>query len=270
MAPPTRNPDKGGRRGDSGSVLPPGFESVARVGHGDWGTSWRIRRPGESHPFLLTLLDPGPEAEGVFRLALACTRLAHPALVRVSWAGRAPDGRSRLLTDLGGETSLWERLERGAKDREEDALGTVAELARGLEHLAGAGLGHGAVSPHAVAISKDGRHRLRGFGPDRALWPLPAPYAPPRRVPGEAAADVRALARVLWAMLSGDPLGQAPLPAEVRGETRALIAAALAPGRPGSPADAAEFAARLVALTADPEGPDREGNAPGEAGGPPA
>ena len=232
-------------------LLPTGHELVEVVGATVWGTSLLVKDPRTDRRFLLTVLDAA--VPGVLRFALICIRLSHPCLVRVARAGTAPTGELRLLTALGDGPSVWEWLERGRRFPAEVALRVVADLAGALDYLSGTGLGHGAVSPHAVTLSAAGVPRLRGFGPDQSLWDVPPSYrlpaTPLREAPG-AAADVYGLGRVLRAMLTGDGMGRAPLPLATPDAIRTLVMDAMDPDSTRFPGPQ-EFARRCVAPLRD-------------------
>ena len=236
-------PRKADRPAPEEFSAPPGYRLLMDLGETEWGRAFILLAADGSRRSLLTELRNDRGKQAAFSLALALTNLRHPCLVGSTWAGQSPGGRARLITEMVEGTSLATLLDRGTRFEAIDALRVIRDVAEALAHLSGAGLGHGAVSPLAIVLSPGTGPRLRGFGPDRGLWPRMAEFAPPNSLPSsviDSAADVYALGRILEAMLGRGAALRAPM--------RGLILDSILPNRRDPLSTPAQFASRCAGI----------------------
>lgn len=150
----------------------------------------------------------GPEP-AMMHLALSeLAALAHPGLALPIAEGEV-DGRWWVVELESPALSATERLRRGRLPLGE-AVAAIRDLARAVVAMHRHGITHGAISLDTVTLTPTGA-LLGGFGVPSA---------------GSARLDLDALARVAWALLSGEtgePTAR-PLSAIRRGVSRALDA----------------------------------------------
>ncbi len=175
---------------------------------------------------LPSALAASPAALERFRSeAKALARLSHPNIVALHEVGTAGDGRPYIAMErVNGET-LANRVRReGAMDQDE-AIGVVRQLLRGLQAAHREGILHLDLKPDNVLLAKDGSVRIVDFGMssvvrDAGLTPSRSgkdsitvngtpEYMAPEQVLGsrvDSRTDVYAVGCILFELLTGHPI----------------------------------------------------------------
>jgi serine/threonine protein kinase len=194
---------------------------VAPLGEGSMGAVFRCRHRLSPHlSAAVKVLKPSVLADArarFLREAGAMARLDHPAIVRLSDVGEAPErGLLYLVMELVEGETLSARLRRGPLSRAE-ARDLFTQLADGLAHAHRQGVFHRDIKPGNVMLCADGGVRLLDFGvaleqdstrltTDDTV-PGTLSFMPPELFQGEAIdygrMDVYALGLMLFEALSG-------------------------------------------------------------------
>lgn len=246
----------------AGFVLP-GFAVEALVGFGASGEVWRARDLRTGERVALKRVRPGAGAERLRREALVLASLRHPHLLRLRRV--VPDGGEPvpapvLVLDYVPGGSLATLLRARGTMAPGEVVTVATPVAQALASVHARGVVHGDVSPANVLLDEGGRPLLADLGVARLMGEgegtpagTPGFVDPALRRPGavpDAAGDVRALAAVCVAALTGRPpadddVGPRPgLPDAAPAPLAALLAEALA-AEPLDRPSAAEFARRL-------------------------
>lgn len=194
------------------------------------GTVWRARDETTGAGVLVTILDPGPQADAVLA-ALAHVR--HPGLPVVLDHGTDPDGACFVATPMRAGRSARAALAGGAPAGP-DLARLGADLAGALAVLHGAGLVQSGLTLDGVVWEEAGPPRLE----DLATAGLARP-------PGRPEDDLRDLGALLRAAAGAAPgddlLGRPCVPPRL-----AALVGALEGGAPPSAASAAEALRRIA------------------------
>jgi len=194
------------------------------------GAVWRARDETTGAGVLVTILDPGPQADAVLA-ALAHVR--HPGLPVVLDHNTDPDGARFVATPMRAGRSARAALAGGAPAAP-DLARLGADLAGALAVLHGAGLVQGGLTLDGVVWEDAGPPRLE----DLATAGL-------ARAPGRPEDDLRDLGALLreaaGAAPGDDLLGRPGVPPRL-----AALVGALEGGAPPSAASAAEVLRRIA------------------------
>ncbi len=200
---------------------------------------------------------PTSEAESryVFEVASA-SQLCHPNIVAIHCVHQVGDTTCVEMERVVG-VSLEEVLHHVRTDGPppiEVVVSLVAELAEALAHAHERGVAHGDLRPCHLIIDAAGNLRLLGFGMARlAEQPGHSCYAAPevlRGAPADARADLYSLGVIAYELVTGQPLFDEHMAAELR---RYLAARVRLPStcNPDCPREMDELL--LGALAIDPE-----------------
>ena len=229
----------------------PGYAIEKVLGRGTSGVVYRARQLSVDRPVALKVMHPDmlSNARSVKRLqreARIAAHLAHPNLISAIDMGQS-GGYWWFAMELVEGPSLAERLEKGGRLKESDALVLFIQLARALQHASEKGVVHRDVKPANILLERPDYPRLVDLGlarieDDPMLTRTGATLGTPHYVSPEQARDP-ALADVrsdLWSLgatmyhavcgqppfagdstaeiLSGVLYGPIPDPAELRPE----------------------------------------------------
>jgi serine/threonine-protein kinase len=239
------------------------YDILAPLGTGSFGAVWRVRELSLGREVALKMLHPhvARDADAVARFrreATIAAQLSHPAIVPI-FGFEERGGTSWFTMELAEGGSVAELVKRAGPRPMREVGPQVEFVLEGLAAAHGVGVVHRDLKPENLLIDRYRRWRVADFGIANALgeWTAgnsgtPA-FAPPEQLLGEpqgAAADVYALAAIVYTVLSGRP----PYP----GDGPVVLAAQLA----GSPpladfsAPVAEWLRTALAADADRRFPD--------------
>ena len=167
--------------------------------------------------------------------------LGKPTLLAVHEVG-AHQGRTFMVTELLEGKTLRDTLAQGALQRKK-ALALGLQIAQGLAAAHEKGIVHRDLRPESVFVTWDGRAKIFDFG---FSWLRNG------AAQADAQADVRALAAMVWEMLTGRKPGPPPLKLDGEGAAPLVALITRALQKEGGP-PAAEVAAQLAQLMAADE-----------------
>ena len=243
------------------------YELVREVGRGGFGVVWEARDRDLGRTVALKLLRVRAEAVPEKRLlseAEVAARLSHPNIVTVLDVGRSAHGVYLVQEYLAGET-LAARIAGGRLSLRE-SLRIAVEIARGLAHAHAHGVVHRDLKPQNVFLCEDGQVKILDLGMASALGRRkldggsPDYMAPEqaRAAPEDERTDVFALGVLLYRMLAGAspfPDGRAAGQRVARGlqvkeapELGSLVEAMLSVDPTHRPRDAGEVLQDLQAI----------------------
>lgn len=159
-----------------------GFDLERLLGVGGTARVFLARHRKSGRRVALKVLEPRaaghkPTLEAFLAEARRLKELSCPGLVACNGVAQEGETYLSVLEWIDGET-VFERLERGQRLSEPEALGVILAAAEVLEYLAEKGLVHGDVKPANIMIDRQGRIKLIDLG-----------FARPRGQKGSGAAD---------------------------------------------------------------------------------
>ena len=198
-----------------------GYSVVGQLGHGSYGSVFRVRRKGLLRDFALKVLpaDLRPSDLQRFRReARLVARLDHPHVVRGIEFGRDGEtGWHFLCLDLVEGPSLKKHLKATGTLPWTRALEITAQIARALDYAHAQGVIHRDLKPANVLLDRHGFARVTDFGLARDLGELTltapgevlgTPYYMSREQvrgkKGTPAFDVHALGVILFELVTGE------------------------------------------------------------------
>ena len=167
-----------------------------RIGGPDWSSEWMGTDELLGRPVTVRVFRSGPVPDVVMAAVRNAGRLTDPRLARIYDSGDEA-GRPYLVSECAPGTSLGDLL---ASDLPSPALAVTitAQAAAALAVAHAAGQPHLCLSPELVRWNSDGV-KITGLGIEAALRGM----LPGVTAAQAAAADTRALAGVLYALLTG-------------------------------------------------------------------
>jgi serine/threonine protein kinase len=193
------------------------------LGRGAMGAVYLAKQISLQRPVALKVLEPGvvsrPEHVTRFeREARAAARLDHPAIVRIYSMGRAEDLDTYFIVMelVDGET-LGERVAKGGRLEESEALRFIADAAAGLDEAHRSGIVHRDIKPDNIMVNRLGKAKVADFGLVRcaeesvnltrsgATLGTPAYMAPEQGLGSDVGpqADIYSLGATLYRILAG-------------------------------------------------------------------
>lgn len=259
------------------------FILVEKLGEGGFAEVWKAERPDAPGRFEALKVPTDMEYAKQLRTEDRIrTGLEHPNIVRLLGEDLEADPPYLRMEYVAGE-SLEARLQREGALPPRDALDIAEQIALALAYAHGKNVVHADVKPSNVLVDSEGVARLTDFGlgqvprdaarsvlksaahlsdaRSRAIIGTFDYMAPEQRAgePIDARADLYALGRMLYRMLTGSLPTGLRLPSEAKpGLPEALdgLVARLLERRESRTASAAEFLTELVAAR------EREAKAP--------
>ena len=202
-----------------------GYSVVGQLGHGSYGSVFRVRRKGLLRDFALKVLPADLRTSDLQRFrreARLVARLDHPHVVRGIEFGRdAETGWHFLCLDLVEGPSLKKHLQAAGTLPWTRAVEITGQVARALDYAHAQGVIHRDLKPANVLLDRHGFARVTDFGLARDLGELTltapgevlgTPYYMSReQVRGDKATpafDVHALGVILFELVTGErPFG---------------------------------------------------------------
>ncbi len=145
-----------------------GYEILSRAGEGGSAVVYKARDLSSGKVVALkaareeVLRDEGARERFLREGKLLC-ELKHPGIVRAWKLARQGDVIYLVMEYIEGETAQ-DRILRGERFSEEEALEVVLQAARALEYLASRGIVHRDVKPGNLMLSRDGAVKLLDLG----------------------------------------------------------------------------------------------------------
>lgn len=188
--------------------------------------------PSDATPHLDAQIDPLEQA--FVRQAQAAGKLAHPHIVTVFEAGRLRDTGYLAIERVSGR-AMHELIASGWRPQFAHCASIAARIADAIDYAHQQGVAHGHLGPQHVILQVDGVPKIEGFGGwidggsggDEALAGTERllPYFHSEISEVERRADVRAIAALVYMMLTGRAPGARPAPvSSLRGDVPAALA----------------------------------------------
>ena len=224
----------------------PGYVLDDILAEGGMGSIFQAHDKGTGQPVAIKILHPGyakhDEFVGRFiQEARAAGRLSHPNIVKVFNVGKTASGRYYFTMELVKGSTLTQKIA-GLSIR--DAARMFYEIADALDYSHRRGIIHRDIKPDNILIGQDGEPKLTDLGiavldqqDMKQVGPrvLGTPhYMSPEQASGKnitAATDIYSLGATFYHVFAGQPLFDAPDPAQimikhVRERPRPLLAVA--------------------------------------------
>jgi serine/threonine-protein kinase len=213
----------------------PGYQILSKLGAGAMATVFKARQVSLNRIVAIKVLpkrmsDNKEFVDRFYKEGQAAARLNHPNIVAAYDVGEA-NGFHYFVMEYVEGASVYEKLEKGERYSEKDALKLVIETCRALEHSHKAGFVHRDVKPKNIMITKDGVAKLADMGLARETNDAQAAqaeagkaygtpyYISPEQIRGEmnidGRADLYSLGATLYHMVTGRVPFDAPNPQNV-------------------------------------------------------
>ncbi len=145
-----------------------GYEILSRAGEGGSAVVYKARDLASGKVVALKVareevLRQDEARERFLREGRLLCQLKHPGIVRAWKLARQGDALYLVMEYIEGETAQ-DRIFRGERFSEEEALGVVLQAARALEYLASRGIVHRDVKPGNLMLGRDGSVKLLDLG----------------------------------------------------------------------------------------------------------
>ncbi|HVX84850.1 MAG TPA: serine/threonine-protein kinase [Phycisphaerae bacterium] len=213
----------------------PGYQILSKLGAGAMATVFKARQVSLNRIVAIKVLpkrmsDNKEFVERFYKEGQAAARLNHPNIVAAYDVGEA-NGFHYFVMEYVEGASVYERLEKGERYSEKEALKLVIETCRALQHAHKAGFVHRDVKPKNIMITKEGTAKLADMGLARETADVQAAqaeagkaygtpyYISPEQIKGEmnidGRADLYSLGATLYHMVTGRVPFDAPTPSAV-------------------------------------------------------
>jgi serine/threonine-protein kinase len=175
-----------------------------------------------------------PIEQAFVRQAQAAGKLSHPHIVTVYEAGRVHETGYLAIERVNGR-GLHELIASGWRPQFVHCASIAARIADAIEYAHQQSVAHGHLGPQHVMLQVDGAPKIEGFGGwidggsggDDALAKTEKllPYFHSELTDEERRRDVRAVAALVYMMLTGKAPGERPAPVtSLRGDVPAALA----------------------------------------------
>lgn len=207
----------------------PGYQIISRLGAGAMATVYKARQLSLDRIVAIKVLPKRMSAnrefvERFYKEGKAAAKLNHPNIVGAVDVGEANGFHYFVMEYVEGAT-VYDKLEKGERYSEKEALQIVIQTARALAHAHKAGFIHRDVKPKNVMITSEGVVKLADMGLAREASDVEAAqaeagkaygtpyYISPEQIKGELDVDQRADLYSLGAMFYHMVTGRVPFDA---------------------------------------------------------
>jgi eukaryotic-like serine/threonine-protein kinase len=213
----------------------PGYQILSKLGAGAMATVYKARQLSLNRTVAIKVLPLKSSAnkefvERFYKEGRAAAQLNHPNIVGAIDVGESNGRHYFVMEYIDGET-VHDRLEKGEKYSEKEALHIITQVARALAHAHKAGFIHRDVKPKNIMITQDGIAKLADMGLARETSDAQAAqaeagkaygtpyYISPEQIRGELDVDQRAdlysLGATFYHMVTGRVPFEAATPSAV-------------------------------------------------------
>lgn len=227
-----------GTSGDTGaSVIQqiPGYQILSKLGAGAMATVYKAKQISLDRIVAIKVLpkrmSENPEfVERFYKEGKAAAKLNHPNIVGAVDVGEANGYHYFVMEYVEGET-VFDRLDKGERYSEAEALQLIIQICRALVHAHTAGFIHRDVKPKNIMITPQGVAKLADMGLARETSDAQAAqaeagkaygtpyYISPEQIRGEldidARADIYSLGATFYHMVTGRVPFEAATPSAV-------------------------------------------------------
>lgn len=213
----------------------PGYQIMSRLGAGAMATVYKARQISLDRTVAVKVLpkrmSENPEfVERFYKEGKAAAKLNHPNIVGAVDVGEANGFHYFVMEYVEGET-VYDRLAKGERYTESEAINIILQICRALVHAHQAGFIHRDVKPKNIMITPQGVAKLADMGLAREASDKQAAlaeagkaygtpyYISPEQIRGEldidARADIYSLGATFYHMVTGRVPFDGPNPSAV-------------------------------------------------------
>jgi len=201
----------------------PGYQILSKLGAGAMATVYKARQLSLDRIVAIKVLPPAtskdPEfVDRFYKEGKAAAKLNHPNIVGAVDVGEA-NGRHYFVMEYVEGATVFDKLDKGERYEEKDAINLVIQICRALAHAHAAGFIHRDVKPKNIMITPQGVAKLADMGLARETSDIQAAeaeagkaygtpyYISPEQIRGElnidAGADIYSLGATFYHMVTG-------------------------------------------------------------------
>lgn len=213
----------------------PGYQILSRLGAGAMATVYKAKQLSLDRIVAIKVLPNRMSSnkefvERFYKEGRAAAKLNHPNIVGAVDVGEANGYHYFVMEYVEGAT-VFDKLEKGERYSEAEAINIVTQVCKALVHAHKAGFIHRDVKPKNVMITPDGVAKLADMGLARAVSDVEAAqaeagkaygtpyYIAPEQIRGELDVDQRAdlysLGAMFYHMVTGRVPFDGPTPSAV-------------------------------------------------------
>lgn len=213
----------------------PGYVILSKLGAGAMATVFKAKQLSLDRIVAIKVLPKRMSSnkefvERFYKEGKAAAKLNHPNIVGAFDVAEANGYHYFVMEYVEGET-VYDRLDRGERYDEKEAINLILQVAKALAHAHAAGLIHRDVKPKNIMITKAGIAKLADMGLAREASDQQAAiaeagkaygtpyYISPEQIRGEldidARADIYSLGATFYHMVTGRVPFDAPSPSAV-------------------------------------------------------
>ena len=213
----------------------PGYQILSKLGAGAMAAVFKARQISLDRIVAIKVLPKRMSenkefVDRFYKEGKAAAKLNHPNIVGAVDVGEANGFHYFVMEYVEGQT-VFDKLERGERYSEKEALSLVIQTCQALAHAHKAGFIHRDVKPKNIMITKDGVAKLADMGLAREASDVEAAqaeagkaygtpyYISPEQIRGEldvdARADLYSLGATFYHMVTGRVPFDAPTPSAV-------------------------------------------------------
>jgi eukaryotic-like serine/threonine-protein kinase len=213
----------------------PGYQIISKLGAGAMAAVFKARQISLDRIVAIKVLPKRMSenkefVDRFYKEGKAAAKLNHPNIVGAVDVGEANGFHYFVMEYVEGQT-VFDKLEKGERYTEKDALKLIVQTCEALAHAHKAGFIHRDVKPKNIMITKDGNAKLADMGLARETSDVEAAqaeagkaygtpyYIAPEQIRGElnvdARADLYSLGATFYHMVTGRVPFDAPTPSAV-------------------------------------------------------
>jgi eukaryotic-like serine/threonine-protein kinase len=213
----------------------PGYQIISKLGAGAMAAVFKARQISLDRIVAIKVLPKRMSenkefVDRFYKEGKAAARLNHPNIVGAVDVGEANGFHYFVMEYVEGQT-VYDKLEKGERYTEKEALKLIIQTCEALAHAHKAGFIHRDVKPKNIMITKDGNAKLADMGLARETADVEAAqaeagkaygtpyYIAPEQIRGEldvdARADLYSLGATFYHMVTGRVPFDAPTPSAV-------------------------------------------------------